>query len=346
MLVSQFYFDLPKESIAQAPIQPKDQAKLLLVDDSLSDHIICQLPEILRAGDLLVFNDTKVIPAQLNLTQNGRHIQVTLVKQIATNQWQAFAKPARKLHVGETAFISDDFSCEVLNKQEGEVILKFNAEGATLSALIQQYGQMPLPPYIKRTIDAASQIASDKHDYQTIFANKEGAVAAPTAGLHFTHALMDGLAAKQINHTTVTLHVGMGTFLPVKVTDTQDHKMHAEYGIVTPETAALINQTKQQGGRVVCVGTTSLRLLESAADDQGVMHDFAGETSIFITPGYRFKIANLLLTNFHLPESTLFMLVCAFAGFDQMHAAYHYAIRQNYRFYSYGDACLLSCKDQ
>lgn len=340
MLVSEFTFNLPKELIANSPAVPRDSSRLLdLSSAEISDKFMYDFPDLLKEGDLLVFNNTEVIPARLFGNRNGAKAEVTLHKQLSTNSWKAFAKPARKLKIGDKFTINEDFYATVKNKNEGEVELEFNVDGAVLYEMLERYGKMPLPPYIERK---EGSLTSDNKNYQTIFASKKGAVAAPTAGLHFTENLLERIAEKGVKICFVTLHVGAGTFLPVKVEDTKDHVMHSEYGVLSCETTDLINQTKRDGGRVIAVGTTSLRLLESAAGDDGVMHPFTGDTDIFITPGYRFKITDALLTNFHLPESTLFMLVCAFAGTDKMKSAYQYAITNKYRFYSYGDACFLN----
>jgi S-adenosylmethionine:tRNA ribosyltransferase-isomerase len=351
-----FDFDLPRELIAQHPATPRDMARLLEVGDSLNDHRIRDLPGLLAPGDILVFNDTRVIPARLTGRRGMARIEVTLHKRDghgdaqhgdldarAPAQWRVFARPARKLRVGERIDFAEDFSAEVLARGEaGEVTLKFNVEGEVLIESLHRHGIMPLPPYIQR--DAAGE-EQDNQDYQTIFAAHDGAVAAPTAGLHYTPELLTALDARDLKRVTVTLHVGAGTFLPVKVDDLQDHKMHSETGIVTREAADTINAARAAGGRVIAVGTTALRLLESAATDDGTLKPFAGDTDIFITPGYRFKIVDLLLTNFHLPRSTLFMLVSAFAGLDRMQAAYAHAKVSGYRFYSYGDCSLLHRAD-
>ncbi len=339
MLVSDFDFILPVEKIALEPATPRDSSKLLqITNNQLIDKNFSDLPSLLKEGDLLVFNDTKVINARFLLKQDTRTIEATLHKQLSADTWLAFVKPARKLHVGEKAFISDDFFVEVLDKNFGEVTLKFNESGSKFFEKLEQYGFMPLPPYIKRDKGGKK---SDEQNYQTIFAKNEGAVAAPTASLHFTPELLQKLTAKNIKHSFVTLHVGAGTYLPVKVSDTKDHIMHYEYGVINKETALLINQTKKKGGRIIAVGTTVLRILETASNDIGDIKEFSGETNIFITPGYKFKIIDLLITNFHLPKSTLFMLVAAFSGLENMKKAYKHAIDNNYRFYSYGDACLL-----
>ena len=345
MKVDLFDFELPRERIAEHPANPRDAARMLdLSGEGMQDRIVRELPDILRSGDLLISNDTRVIPARLFGKRGDAKVEVTLHKQEGLGTWVAFAKPAKKLRIGETFKVNDEFEAEVLAKKDGgEVTLRFNKSGADLIAALEKYGVMPLPPYIRRDAGGDDQ---DKSDYQTIFAQKDGAVAAPTAGLHFTPELLANLDARGINRRTITLHVGAGTFLPVKVDDTDDHKMHAEWGSISKEIADLINETRANGGRMVAVGTTSLRLLESAAREDGVVEPFEAETDIFITPGYKFRAVDMLLTNFHLPRSTLFMLVSAFAGFDRMKAAYQHAIDNEYRFYSYGDCSLLECANK
>jgi S-adenosylmethionine:tRNA ribosyltransferase-isomerase len=339
MKVDLFDFDLPARFIADRPAVPRDAARLLEVGRGLSDHTVRDLPDLLRPGDLLVFNDTRVIPARLFGRRGAARIEVTLHRMVDAGRWRAFARPARKLKPGDTVEFDEGLAAEVLAKGEGgEVELAFNHSGAALMESLQHVGRMPLPPYIKRP-DGAD--ARDRADYQTIFAAHDGAVAAPTAGLHFTPALLEALDRRGIGRVTVTLHVGAGTFLPVKVDDTSDHVMHAETGIVDAAAADKINAARAAGGRIVAAGTTSLRLLESAAEPGGNVRPFSGDTNLFITPGYRFKAVDLLLTNFHLPRSTLFMLVSAFAGLDRMKAAYEHAKAAGYRFYSYGDCCLL-----
>ncbi|WP_296993754.1 tRNA preQ1(34) S-adenosylmethionine ribosyltransferase-isomerase QueA [Thalassospira sp. UBA1131] len=345
MKVDLFDFELPRERIAEHPANPRDAARMLdLSGEGMQDRIVRELPDILRSGDLLISNDTRVIPARLFGKRGDAKVEVTLHKQEGLGTWVAFAKPAKKLRIGETFKVNDEFEAEVLAKKDGgEVTLRFNKSGADLIAALEKFGVMPLPPYIRRDAGGDDQ---DKSDYQTIFAQKDGAVAAPTAGLHFTPELLANLDARGINRRTITLHVGAGTFLPVKVDDTDDHKMHAEWGSISKEIADLINETRANGGRVVAVGTTSLRLLESAAREDGVVEPFEAETDIFITPGYKFRAVDMLLTNFHLPRSTLFMLVSAFAGFERMKAAYQHAIDNEYRFYSYGDCSLLECANK
>ncbi|MFA9459495.1 tRNA preQ1(34) S-adenosylmethionine ribosyltransferase-isomerase QueA [Thiohalorhabdus methylotrophus] len=339
MRVDEFDFHLPEDHIAQHPARPADAARLLEVrPDRFGDHGVRDLPGLLRPGDLLVFNDTQVIPARLVGRRDAVRIELTLHKPLAGPRWAAFARPAKRLKTGQTVRFSEDFTAEVAEKREGgEVVLEFDRDGAALMAALETHGHMPLPPYIRGGEDEAT----DRADYQTRFAAKPGAVAAPTAALHFTDRLMAELEAAGIAWTTVTLHVGAGTFLPVKVEDTAEHVMHAEYGVVEAATAERINATRRAGGRIVPVGTTSLRLLETAAGEDGELRPWSGETDIFITPGYRFKLADLMITNFHLPKSTLLMLVAAFAGLERIKSAYAHAVEAGYRFYSYGDACLL-----
>lgn len=340
MNVDEFDFDLPRELIAERPMQPRDAARLLhLLPDRLEDRLVGELPRLLRPGDLMVFNDTRVIPARLRGTRGLARIEVTLHEQVGLDCWHAFARPAKRLRLGDTVQFADDFHAVVEEKgAAGEVTLRFDCGGPALFAALERHGEMPLPPYIRRPAGADEQ---DRRDYQTIFAEKPGAVAAPTASLHFTPALLEALDRAGVGHVTLTLHVGAGTFLPVKADDTRDHKMHAERGLVPAAVAQRVNDVRAAGGRIVAVGSTSLRLLESAADAAGRLSPFDGSTDIFITPGYRFRAVDLMLTNFHLPRSTLFMLVAAFAGLDRMRAAYEHAKAARYRFYSYGDACLL-----
>lgn len=339
MKTADFDFALPPERIAQEPARPRDGARLLRVDgDTLGDFVVRDLPDLLRAGDLLVFNDTRVIPAQLDALRGQARIGITLHKALPDGDWMAFAKNAKRLKEGDTLAFGAGVEALVVARDGGEVRLRFRVQGGSLDAALEKVGRMPLPPYIRR----AGDVAEDRRDYQTMFAREAGAVAAPTAGLHFTPELVERLKAKGIGHTTVTLHVGAGTFLPVTADHTEDHRMHAETGVIDAAAAEAINATRAKGGRVVAVGSTSMRLMESAADEAGQVRPFQGETAIFITPGYRFRVPDLMLTNFHLPRSTLFMLVAAFAGLERMKRAYAHAIAQGYRFYSYGDACLLS----
>jgi len=342
MKVDLFNFELPQRFIANRPASPRDSARLLdLTGEAVADRIIRDLPGLLQPGDLLIGNNTKVIPARLDGRRGEVKIEATLHMRTADNEWLVFAKPGKRLKVGSLIDFADDFFAEVVEKREGgDIRLRFNCGGDKLFQCLEKYGRMPLPPYIQRKSDN-ELTASDRENYQTVFAKEEGAVAAPTAGLHFTEELFQGLEKRGVAFETVTLHVGAGTFLPVKVDDTEDHLMHAEWGTLTQETVDRINATRMAGGRIVAIGTTSLRLLESASVAPGIIKPFTGETDIFITPGYQFKIVDLLLTNFHLPRSTLFMLVSAFAGRERMLAAYEHAKEQGYRFYSYGDGCLL-----
>ena len=353
MRVDLFDFDLPEKRIALRPAVPRDAARLLVVRPGagLENRIVGDLPALLEPGDLLVFNDTKVIPAQLSgMRRRGEamaRVEATLHMRVAPDQWLAFARPAKRVAVGDriqfgngaNICLSGSLDATVLERREaGEVLLGFDFAGPALDEAIRVAGHVPLPPYIasKRTEDER-----DLSDYQTVYAREEGAVAAPTAGLHFTPELFAALDARGIEWHFVTLHVGAGTFLPVKAEDTAHHRMHAERGSVSAEAAAAINRARSEGRRVVVVGTTSLRLLESAAAESGELCAWSGATDIFITPGYRFRAVDALITNFHLPRSTLFMLVSAFAGTEVMRAAYAHAITSGYRFYSYGDASLL-----
>jgi S-adenosylmethionine:tRNA ribosyltransferase-isomerase len=355
MLTSLFDFDLPPERIALRPASPRDAARMLVVRPGeareFEDRVVRDLPDLLRPGDALVVNDTKVIPARLFGRRIGRgeepRIEATLHKRLDGSRWLAFVKPAKRLQQGDTVRFGDEgkvcflgqLDAHVEHKGEsGEVTLSFAFHGAVLDQAIAERGAMPLPPYIagKRPADER-----DVTDYQTLFADEEGSVAAPTAALHFTPDLVARLTARGVTLHKVTLHVGAGTFLPVKAEDTSEHRMHSEWGEIDEATAAALNDARARGGRLVPVGTTSLRLLESAADESGAVRPFRGETDIFITPGYRFRAADLLMTNFHLPRSTLFMLVAAFSGLETMRRAYAHAISGGFRFYSYGDACLL-----
>jgi S-adenosylmethionine:tRNA ribosyltransferase-isomerase len=333
-----FDFALPRDLIADHPAEPRESARLLAVGRTLEDRRIADLPLLLRPGDLLVFNDTKVIPARLSGRRGEAAVEVTLHKESPEGTWRAFAKNAKRLRSGDRIVFAPDLSAEVLTRDGGEVELRFTLAGPELRAALDRYGTMPLPPYIARPRGGDRR---DRADYQTMFAAKEGAVAAPTAGLHFTPPLMRALEAAGIEWLTLTLHVGAGTFLPVKAEDTANHVMHAETGFLDAPTAERLDAARRAGRRIVACGTTALRLLESAADEDGRFHPFAGETRLFITPGYRFKAIDLLFTNFHLPRSTLFMLVAAFAGLERMKKAYAHAVAARYRFFSYGDACLL-----
>jgi S-adenosylmethionine:tRNA ribosyltransferase-isomerase len=339
MRVAEFDFELPQHLIAARPIEPRDAARLLVVGAQLEDRHVLDLPRLLRRGDLLVVNDTRVIPARLTGRRGAAQVEVTLHRELGGGRWRAFAKGAKRLKPGDLLEFGDGFAAEVAEKHaEGDIGLHFALEGAAFRAALARFGIMPLPPYIKRPREGD---ARDRSDYQTIFAAKEGAVAAPTAGLHFTERLLAALDEAGIERLAVTLHVGAGTFLPVKAEDTSDHRMHSEWGFLDEAAAQRIAATRGRGGRIVAIGTTSLRLLESAADETGTVRPFAGETALFITPGYRFRTVDLLLTNFHLPRSTLFMLVAAFAGLERMKRAYAHAVERGYRFFSYGDACLL-----
>ena len=333
MQLADFDFDLPADRIAQHPARPRDAARLLHVaHEATTDRAVRDLAELLRPGDVLVVNDTRVIPAQLAARRGEARIGITLDQPRADGNWHALARNARRLHAGDELTFdgSDTLRARVVRRDpDGGVELAFNRPDELARA-----GVLALPPYIERP---AGPLPEDRDDYQTMFAVRDGAVAAPTAGLHFTPALIEMLARRGVRRVTITLHVGAGTFLPVRTDDLAQHQMHAERGEITAEAAATIDAAR----RVIAVGTTSLRLLESAASGDGRVRPFAGETSLFILPGYRFRVVDLLLTNFHLPRSTLFMLVCAFAGTERMRAAYAHAIRSGYRFYSYGDACLL-----
>ncbi|MGN6500796.1 MAG: tRNA preQ1(34) S-adenosylmethionine ribosyltransferase-isomerase QueA, partial [Tsuneonella sp.] len=329
----------PEQLIALRPARPRDSARLLLVDGrDIADHQLLDLPDLLREDDLLVFNDTKVIPAQLEGHKGDARIGATLHKREGPREWQAFLRNARRAKVGDTIDFGAGVGASVVEKQaDGSALLHFHGD-EPVELLLERAGRMPLPPYIssRRPADEA-----DRADYQTIFAREEGAVAAPTAALHFTERLLEALDAKGIRREMLTLHVGAGTFLPVKANDTEDHAMHAEWGRIEGDVANRLNAARAAGGRVIAVGTTSLRLLESAAGEDGVIRPFAGDTSIFITPGYVFRAIDGLMTNFHLPKSTLFMLVSALMGRERMQAAYAHAVAERYRFYSYGDSSLL-----
>jgi S-adenosylmethionine:tRNA ribosyltransferase-isomerase len=340
MRVDLFDFDLPPEHIALRPASPRDSARLLRVPGTgdLADHVVTDLPRLLRTGDCLVFNDTRVIPAQLEGMRGEARIGATLHKREGLRRWRAFVRNAKRVRIGDRIdFGADVFAVAAERGADGSILLDFGGEDP-VELLLERAGRMPLPPYIagKRPADAR-----DLDDYQTMFAREKGAVAAPTAALHFTPRLMAALAKAGIASETLTLHVGAGTFLPVKADDTDDHRMHAEWGRIDTATADRLNAVREGGGRVIAVGTTSLRLLESAADVDGRIRPFEGDTAIFITPGYRFRAIDGLMTNFHLPKSTLFMLVSALMGRERMQAAYAHAIAQGYRFYSYGDASLL-----
>jgi len=350
-----FDFELPQERIALRPAAPRDAAKLLIVQPGgtpeLSGYVMRDLPRLLQPGDALVVNDTKVIPARLigeRVRDDARaKIEATLIKRLSGDSWRALAKPLKRLQQGDRIRFGNEARVCMLGAldatveeigESGEITLRFDFHGPILEEAIDALGHTPLPPYIASRREDDEQ---DRDDYQTMFAKREGSVAAPTAGLHFTNELLAALDARGVSLHRVTLHVGAGTFLPVKTDDTDAHKMHSEWGEVSGETAKTLNEARKKGGRIVAVGSTALRLLESAAKDDGTLHAFSGETAIFITPGYKFKAVDLMLTNFHLPRSTLFMLVAAFSGLERMKRAYAHAIENNYRFYSYGDACLL-----
>ena len=354
MRLSDFDFELPPDRIALRPAEPRDTARLLVIPKlgDFADRLVCDLPALLKPGDALVLNDTKVIAARLSglRLRDGLSVPVeaTLHRRLSPSRWSAFMKPGRRLKVGDVVRFGEttDRACllgaldaRIVTKEEGgEVVLAFEFSGPDLDDAVAERGRMPLPPYIAAR---RAEDDRDRTDYQTVFARPEGSVAAPTAGLHFTPELLDRLAAPGVSLHHVTLHVGAGTFLPVKVEDISLHRMHPEHGEVSDKTAAALNQARAKGGRIVCVGTTSLRLLESAVGADGRLEAFAAETSIFITPGYRFRAADVLLTNFHLPKSTLFMLVSAFGGLVRLREAYAHAVSSGYRFYSYGDACLI-----
>ena len=362
MRVDLFDFELPETLIALRPALPREEARLLEVrpqasgepwDGELSDRKVGALPELLRPGDVIVLNDTRVIPARLfGVRRRGdqaARIEMLLHRRLAGDRWLAFARPAKRLAVGDLIVFGEDtesLACELgrllgrveRKGEEGEIELSFDFHGAILDEAIERFGHVPLPPYIANRRPEDEQ---DRADYQTVYAREPGAVAAPTAGLHLTADLLQAIRAKGVSVATVTLHVGAGTFLPVKAEDTDEHRMHAEWGHVDEAASGLINSARANGGRVIAIGTTSLRLIESAATDDRKVAPFAGETAIFIAPGYRFKAADALLTNFHLPRSTLFMLVSAFSGMATMRRAYAHAIAERYRFYSYGDTSLL-----
>lgn len=339
MRVDLFDFDLPTDRIALRPARPRDAARMLLVEGRrITDRGVLDLPAILRPGDVLVFNDTRVIPAQLEGQRGNASIGATLHKREGLRSWWAFVRNAKRVRDGDVIEFGNGVKASAIARDEhGAILLHFHGD-EPVKILLERAGQMPLPPYIasKRGTDEA-----DRDDYQTMFARESGAVAAPTAALHFTDRLMALLDRRGVKRETLTLHVGAGTFLPVKVDDTTDHRMHSEWGRIDQAAADRLNAARASGGRIIAVGTTSLRLLESAADEEGRIQQFEGDTAIFITPGYRFRAVDGLMTNFHLPKSTLFMLVCALMGIDTMKAAYAHAIESKYRFYSYGDSSLL-----
>jgi S-adenosylmethionine:tRNA ribosyltransferase-isomerase len=346
MRVDEFDFALPSDLIALRPVVPRDAARLLVVreDGSREHRMVRDLPDLLRGGDTLVVNDTRVIPARLTGMRlprgegPGAEIEITLHKRVSDSSYRAFARPAKRLKPGDRIRLGKTLTGVISARDAGEVEIMFDKTGAALDAAIAAEGEIPLPPYIasRRAPDSR-----DHSDYQTVYAEVEGSVAAPTAGFHFTPDLLACVTKAGIGLESVTLHVGAGTFLPVTSEDTSGHRMHAEWASLPEDTARALNECRAKGGRIVAVGTTAARTLETAADDDGMLHAFQGETALFITPGYRFKAVDVLLTNFHLPRSTLFMLVCAFAGTSTMKAAYADAVSARYRFYSYGDACLL-----
>ncbi len=345
MHLDDFDFPLPRDLIAEHPCEPREAARLLHVPaaGALADRHIADLPSLLRPGDLIVCNDTKVIPARLVARRGAASVEITLHRDDGGGSWRGFAKGARRLRPGDRLDFAENFSATVTQKHpEGDLSLQFDREGEALRAALARHGAMPLPPYIKR---ARGGDPRDRADYQTIFARAEGAVAAPTAGLHFTPSLVEALSRSGIGLASLTLHVGPGTFLSVKTDDPRDHHMHGECGVLSTETALRIAAARRAGGRIIAIGTTSLRLLEAAAAETGEVQPFAGETRLFILPGYRFRAVDVLLTNFHLPRSTLLMLVAALAGLDRIKSAYAHAIAEHYRFFSYGDACLIERAD-
>jgi S-adenosylmethionine:tRNA ribosyltransferase-isomerase len=338
MRIETFDFALPAEAIAQYPMRPRDAARLLCIGDRLEDRVIRDLPRLLRPGDLLVVNDTKVTPTRLFGRRGSVPVEATLIEEAAPGRWWALVRPARRLRPGDRVDFAPDFEAVVARKgEDGTVVLDFGCGRETLARQLDAHGAAPLPPYIRR----AAPDPRDLTDYQTVYAARPGAVAAPTAGLHFTPELLAALESEGVRRASVTLHVGAGTFLPVKADRIEDHVMHAERGEIGAGAAEAIEACRAGGGRIVAVGTTALRLIETAAGESGRVRAWSGETALFIRPGFRFRVADLLLTNFHLPRSTLFMLVCAFGGTDRMKAAYAHALAAGYRFYSYGDACLL-----
>ena len=345
MRTGQFDFNLPQERIAQKPAYPRDSSRLLeITPDKLSDHGVLELPDLLKPDDLLVLNDTRVIPTRLHGRRGNARIEVTLHKPSENRDtWYAFARPGRRLRAGDEINFADGFSAQLIEKRPGgEVLLQLTATTGSVIDAIHANGAMPLPPYIQR---AGQNDPDDAANYQTIYARQTGAVAAPTAGLHFTERLFQRLDERGVQKTFITLHVGAGTFLPIKSETVQEHRMHTEYGVLSTETVDAIERTRDKGGRLVAVGSTALRLIETAAAEDGSVRPFEGDTDLFIMPGYRFKAVDLFLTNFHLPRSTLFVLVSAFAGIQRMQDAYTHAITADYRFYSYGDCCLLHKAD-
>lgn len=344
MKLSDFDYDLPQEAIAAEPAEPRTAAKLLdLRGNDRHDRTMADFPSCLKPGDILVVNNTRVIPARLQGMRGEARISITLHQRAAPATWKCFAKPAKKLRLGDRIVFSPELDAEVTAiGEDGERSLEFSVAGPELDAALEDVGTMPLPPYIPRPEGPTD---ADAENYQTVFARHKGAVAAPTAGLHFTDDLLAEIAAKGVEVVAVTLHVGAGTFLPVKTDDPREHRMHSEWGEISPETAAAINQAKAAGGRVVAIGTTTLRILEACFKEHGRVQPYQAETDLFILPGFRFGVIDLLLTNFHLPKSTLLMLVSAFTGKARIEAAYRHAVASGYRFFSYGDACLMERDD-
>lgn len=338
MKLQDFDFNLPGELIAIKPVYPRDSSRMLYVkDEQILDKNFKDILKHLTNKDLIIFNNSKVIAAKLTGTIGKNIFELNLHKKISDNIWKAFAKKTKKIKIDDKIIFSNDFYAKILHNQHGELILEFNTDNA--DNLIEKYGKLPLPLYIKRDANK-----DDSQDYQTIYAEKLGSVAAPTAGLHFSQDILESLKSRNIKYDFVTLHVGAGTFLPVKVENINEHKMHSEFCEISQQTADLIKATKKEGGKVVAIGTTALRLLEYVAQEFGEIRNYQGENDIFIKPGFEFKIVDILLTNFHLPKSTLFMLVSAFVGTDIIKNAYNHAIENKYRFYSYGDCCLLNRK--
>ena len=340
MRVETFDFELPSDRIATRPVEPRDSSRLLCVDSAsgCAHHVFRDLPRLLKPGDLLVINDTRVVPVRMSGETVGAPVEVTALGCEGGHVWRVFARPARRLRPGRNVTLPGGLSAAVVEKEAGgAVLLDVGMSRETFLAHLASHGAMPLPPYIRRPADER-----DHSDYQTVYARNAGAIAAPTAGLHFTEPLLDALSQAGIGCVALTLHVGPGTFMPVRGDNVRDHEMEGEWGEISPEAARRINAARKAGGRIIAVGTTTVRLLESAVDDRGVVHAFRGDTSLFITPGHRFRAIDALITNFHLPRSTLFMLVCAFLGTGIMKGAYEDAIARGYRFYSYGDACLLT----
>ena len=343
MKTSDFYYDLPQELIAQTPAEPRESSRLMLLDKktgAVGHRHFYDLIDYLNPGDCLILNDTRVIPARIYGTkkETGAYVEFLLLKQSENNVWECLCKPGKRAKPGTVFSFGDGLvDAEVLDvTEDGNRIIQFDCDSKEIYNVLDKIGKMPLPPYITEELKNGER-------YQTVYSRERGSAAAPTAGLHFTDRVFEALEKKGVKKVFLTLHVGAGTFLPVKVEDTENHKMHAEYGIITEQACDIINEAKKQGKKIVAVGTTSLRLLETAGDDNGILHPFTGETSIFITPGYKFKIIDYIITNFHLPKSTLFMLICAIAGIDRMKNAYHHAMTHGYHFYSYGDSSILKC---